>query len=152
ELLGQAEAKLDALAREGAAAQLVGTIPGLGPRTAAAAAAPRPEPQCFATCKQVSAYVGAGAPAVPVRRGGPARPGHHARPGAVAPAPGRVRLGDAALQRLGAGGLPAPRPRPGAEEAGHRGGGAGAPGALPGNAAGRDAVAGGGRSGAGLSR
>jgi len=58
ELLDQAEAKLDALAKEDAAVQLLETIPGVGPRTAEAVAAYLPDPQRFASGKQVSAYAG----------------------------------------------------------------------------------------------
>jgi transposase len=57
-LLDQAEAKLDALAKEDAAVQLLETIPGVGPRTAEAVAAYLPDPQRFQTGKQVSAYAG----------------------------------------------------------------------------------------------
>src|SRR5262249_35321305 len=58
DLLDQAEQKLDELARTGAATQLLQTIPGVGPRTAAAVVAFLPEPERFRTAKQVSAYGG----------------------------------------------------------------------------------------------
>jgi len=57
-LLDQAEAKLDALAKDDAAVQLLETIPGVGPRTAEAVAAYLPDPGRFQTGKQVSAYAG----------------------------------------------------------------------------------------------
>src|SRR5262249_3779076 len=57
-LLDQAEAKLDALAKDDAAVQLLETIPGVGPRTAEAVAAYLPDPKRFDTGKQVSAYAG----------------------------------------------------------------------------------------------
>jgi transposase len=57
-LLDQAEAKLDALAQDDAAVQLLETIPGVGPRPAEAVAASLPDPQRFATGKQVSADAG----------------------------------------------------------------------------------------------
>jgi transposase len=66
----------------------------------------------------------AGAAPGPIGRAGPPRPHHAARPGAVAPAAGRVRLGQAALQQLGTGRLPKAQSRPGAQEAGDRGAGA----------------------------
>jgi transposase len=57
-LLDQAEKKLDELARADQAVQLLGTIPGVGPRTAEAVAAFLPQPGRFRTSKQVSAYGG----------------------------------------------------------------------------------------------
>jgi transposase len=57
-LLSQAEAKLDALAKDDAGVQLLQTIPGVGPRTAEAIVAFLPEPARFRTSKQVSAYGG----------------------------------------------------------------------------------------------
>jgi transposase len=57
-LLDQAEGKLDALAKADAAAQLLQTIPGVGPRTAEVVAAFLPEPGHFRTAKQVGAYGG----------------------------------------------------------------------------------------------
>ncbi len=58
ELLDQAEKKLDELAQTDAATKILGTIPGVGPRTAEAVAAFLPEPKRFRTTKQVSAYGG----------------------------------------------------------------------------------------------
>jgi len=54
-LLDQAEEKLDELAQSDAAVQILETMPGVGPRTAAAVAAFLPEPERFRTSKQVSA-------------------------------------------------------------------------------------------------
>jgi transposase len=58
QLLDQAEAKLDALAKDDADQQILDSIPGVGPRTAEAVAAFLPEPKRFRTGKQVSAYGG----------------------------------------------------------------------------------------------
>jgi transposase len=58
QLLNQAEAKLDALAKADRDVQLLETIPGVGPRTAEAVVAFLPEPQRFRSGKQVSAYGG----------------------------------------------------------------------------------------------
>jgi transposase len=58
ELIDQVEAKLDALAKDSTATQLLQTIPGVGPRTAEAVVAFLPEPQRFKSGKQVSAYGG----------------------------------------------------------------------------------------------
>jgi transposase len=58
QLLDQAEKKLDSLARDNAGAQLLETIPGVGPRTAEAVVAFLPDPERFRTAKQVSAYGG----------------------------------------------------------------------------------------------
>ena len=57
-LLEQADRMLDELAKTDAAIKILGTIPGVGPRTAEAVAAFLPEPQRFRTTKQVSAYGG----------------------------------------------------------------------------------------------
>ncbi len=58
ELQEQAEAKLDALARDNADVQRRAPIPGVGPRTAEAVVAFLPKPERFRTGKQVSAYGG----------------------------------------------------------------------------------------------
>jgi transposase len=58
ELLGQAEARLDALAATDADVRLLETIPGVGPRTAETVAAYLGDPHRFANGKQVSAYGG----------------------------------------------------------------------------------------------
>jgi transposase len=57
-LLDQAEKKLDELAKTDEATKILGTIPGVGPRTAEAVVAFLPEPKRFRTTKQVSAYGG----------------------------------------------------------------------------------------------
>jgi transposase len=57
-LLGQAESRLDALARADAAVGILTSVPGVGPRTAEAVAAYLHEPARFASGKQVSAYAG----------------------------------------------------------------------------------------------
>src|SRR5262249_53655882 len=54
----EAEAKLDALAKQNHDVQLLETVPGLGPRTAEAIVAYLHEPKRFRSGKQVSAYVG----------------------------------------------------------------------------------------------
>jgi transposase len=58
QLADQAEARLDQLARDSAAVQLLETVPGVGPRTAEAVVAHLHEPGRFDNGKQVSAYVG----------------------------------------------------------------------------------------------
>jgi transposase len=58
ELLAQAEARLDALAKADASVVILTSTPGVGPRTAEAIAAYLHEPTRFANGKQVSAYVG----------------------------------------------------------------------------------------------
>ncbi len=58
ELIEQAEAKLDALAKADAGVQILETIPGVGTRTAEAVVAHLHQPERFDTGKQVSAYVG----------------------------------------------------------------------------------------------
>jgi transposase len=58
ELITQAESRLDALAKQSAAVQLLQTAPGLGPRTAEAVAAYLHDAARFKTGKQVSAYSG----------------------------------------------------------------------------------------------
>jgi transposase len=58
QLLDQAEARLDQLAKASDDVQLLETTPGLGPRTAEAIVAHLHQPQRFATGKQVSAYGG----------------------------------------------------------------------------------------------
>lgn len=58
ELLGQAEKKLDELAKADAGVRLLETIPGVGPRTAEVVVAFLPRPEHFRTSKQVSAYGG----------------------------------------------------------------------------------------------
>src|SRR5207248_10283457 len=58
QLLGQAEARLDRLAKANAGVQLLETTPGVGPRTAEAIVAHLHKPERFATGKQVSAYGG----------------------------------------------------------------------------------------------
>ena len=149
ELVATAEARLDQLGKADRRVRLLETVPGLGPRTAEAVVAHLDDPKRF----QRQAGGGlrrAGAAAVPVRRGRPAGPDHQARPGGAAQAAGPVRLGDAAVQPVGAGGVRAAQPGQGAAEAG--GGGAGPQGAgeVLGDAAGRAAVA--GRPGAGGGR
>jgi transposase len=57
-LLGQAEARLDALAEADAGVQVLESIPGVGPRTAEAVVAYLHEPARFHSGKQVSAYAG----------------------------------------------------------------------------------------------
>jgi transposase len=52
-LLDQAERRLDALAKANAGAQLLESIPGVGPRTAEAVVAHLHEPKRFAAGKQV---------------------------------------------------------------------------------------------------
>jgi transposase len=58
ELLDQAEARLDQLARADAGVRTLETIPGVGPRTAETVVAYLGDPQRFASGKQVSAYGG----------------------------------------------------------------------------------------------
>jgi transposase len=58
ELVEQAEARLDRLAKASAAVQLLESTPGVGPRTAEAVVAHLHQPGRFATGKQVSAYGG----------------------------------------------------------------------------------------------
>jgi transposase len=58
DLLGRAEARLDALGRADAGVRTLETIPGVGPRTAEAVVAHLHEPKRFRTGKQVSAYAG----------------------------------------------------------------------------------------------
>jgi transposase len=58
DLLAQAEARLDTLARADAGVQILESTPGVGPRTAEAVVAYRGDPQRFASGKQVSAYAG----------------------------------------------------------------------------------------------
>jgi transposase len=58
ELAAAMEKKLDELARQDRATQLLQTIPGVGPGTAEAVAAFLPDPARFRTGKQVSAYGG----------------------------------------------------------------------------------------------
>ena len=58
ELIDQAEAKLDALAKADAGVRLLETIPGVGPRTAETVVAYLGEARRFETGKQVSAYGG----------------------------------------------------------------------------------------------
>jgi transposase len=57
-LVAQAEARLDALGRADARVRLLGTVPGLGPRTAEAVLAHRDDPARFRSGKQGSAYGG----------------------------------------------------------------------------------------------
>jgi transposase len=57
-LLDQAEAKLDARAKEDAGVRLLETIPGVGPRTAEAVVAHLGDAARFDNAKQVSAYAG----------------------------------------------------------------------------------------------
>jgi transposase len=58
ELIGQAEAKLDALGQQHADVALLQTAPGLGPRTAETVAAYLHDAPRFRSAKQVSAYSG----------------------------------------------------------------------------------------------
>jgi transposase len=58
ELIDQAEARLDQLARASQAVRILETVPGVGPRTAEAVAAHLHDPHRFRTGKQVSAYAG----------------------------------------------------------------------------------------------
>jgi transposase len=58
QLLDQAEARLDELAKASTAVRLLETTPGVGPRTAEAVVAHLHQPGRFATGKQVSAYGG----------------------------------------------------------------------------------------------
>jgi transposase len=58
ELIDQAEARLDALARADAGVQLLQSVPGVGPRTAEVIVAHLHEPKRFSSGKQVSAYAG----------------------------------------------------------------------------------------------
>jgi transposase len=58
ELIDQAEARLDELGRASEAVRILGTAPGVGPRTAEAVAAHIHDPHRFTTGKQVSAYAG----------------------------------------------------------------------------------------------
>jgi transposase len=58
ELIGQAEARLDALAKADAGVRLLQTVPGVGPRTAETVVAYLGDPKRFANGKQVSAYGG----------------------------------------------------------------------------------------------
>lgn len=58
ELLDQAQARLDALAKASAEVRLLESIPGVGPRTAETVVAFLGDPQRFANGKQVSAYGG----------------------------------------------------------------------------------------------
>jgi transposase len=58
QLADQAEARLDELAKDSDAVQLLETVPGVGPRTAEAIVAHLHEPGRFDSGKQVSAYVG----------------------------------------------------------------------------------------------
>ena len=58
ELLDQAEARLDALAKADASVEILTSIPGVGPRTAETVAAYLHEPERFKSGKQVSAYAG----------------------------------------------------------------------------------------------
>jgi transposase len=57
-LVAQAEARLDALGRADARVRLLGTVPGLGPRTAEAVVAHLDDPARFRSGKQVAAYGG----------------------------------------------------------------------------------------------
>jgi transposase len=57
-LLDQAEGKLDEMAEASEGMRILGTIPGVGPRTAEAVVAFLPDPRQFRTGKQVSAYGG----------------------------------------------------------------------------------------------
>src|SRR5262249_59097481 len=54
-LLGHTEHRLDALAKQDAAVQLLATTPGVGPRTAEAIVAPPPPPHPFPTRPHLSA-------------------------------------------------------------------------------------------------
>ena len=58
DLIDQAEAKLDGLARASEAVRILQTVPGVGPRTAEAVAAHLHDPHRFANAKRVSAYAG----------------------------------------------------------------------------------------------
>jgi transposase len=58
ERLGQAEARLDALAKDDEGVQTLETTPGVGPRTAEAVVAYLGDPKRFDSGKQVSAYAG----------------------------------------------------------------------------------------------
>jgi transposase len=58
ELVGVAEAKLDAIGKADTRVRLLDTVPGLGPRTAEAVVAHLDDPKRFKTGKQVSAYGG----------------------------------------------------------------------------------------------
>jgi transposase len=58
ELLAQAEKRLDQIAEDSAAVQILTSTPGVGPRTAEAVAAHLHCPERFTSGKQVSAYVG----------------------------------------------------------------------------------------------
>jgi transposase len=58
DLIDQAEARLDTMARASEAVRLLETVPGVGPRTAEAAAAHLHDPRRFRSGKQVSAYAG----------------------------------------------------------------------------------------------
>jgi len=57
-LIDDMEAQLDAIAAADAGAQLLSSVPGVGPRTAEAVAAHLGDARRFATGKQVSAYAG----------------------------------------------------------------------------------------------
>jgi transposase len=122
ELIDQAEAKLDILAQADAGVRLLETIPGVGPRTAETVVAYLGDAGRFKTGKQVSAYGGL----VPrqYQSGEIDRRGRITRRGRIAAqAAGRVRLGHAPLQPVGAGGVRAAQPREGPQEAGDRGAG-----------------------------
>jgi transposase len=58
QLIAEAEARLDALAKTKESVRRLRTIPGVGPRTAEAVAAYLPDPMRFDSGKQVSAYAG----------------------------------------------------------------------------------------------
>jgi transposase len=145
ELLVQAEKKLDALTKDNEAAQLLQTIPGVGPRTAEAVNAFLPKPELFRTSKSRRAGIGLWrlrAAAVPVNRHRPPRPHHQTRTADVAQAAGRMRLGDAALQHLGPEDVSSSDARrQDTQEAGDRRGGAEIVGALLGHAARRHGLA-----------
>ena len=136
EQIEQAEKRLDAIAAGDEGTRILESIPGVGPRTAEAVAAHLGDPHRFASGEAGGGVRRAGPEAVPERGDGPEGSDHPARAGGAAEAAGGVRLVHAAVQPVGEGPV---RPADGRgvepEEAGDRGPGAEAAGAVLGDAA-----------------
>ena len=137
ELVAAAEARLDELGKADRRVRLLDTVPGLGPRTAEAVVAHLDDPAAVQDRQAGGGVRRAGAAAVPVGRGRPAGADHQAGAGGAPQAAGPVRLGDAAVQPVGPGGVRAAQPGQGPAEAGGGGAGPEGAGAVLGDAPGR---------------
>src|SRR5262245_33144254 len=134
ELIAAVEAKLDRIGGADARVRLLDTMPRAGASDGRGGGGAPGRPEAVQERQAGGGLRRAGAAAVPERGRRPPGSDHQAWPRDSAQVAGAVRLGDAAVQPVGAGGVRAAQPGQGAPQAGGGGAGAEDPGSVLGDA------------------